>query len=350
MIALLTGAVMFALGLFFGWLLHRERVERALYEDAVRARDRATTTLAEASARLELANKDMIRLREQLTDAQRGLDGGGGDTEADVASGEHAEPTDDAVDDDEPADIDTALDPPSATVQTGTAPADAQLFDQLEFDENEVVPDEITDEIPVAAMPDAAGDGDADRDSDEDVVPDVDPDSDDDASGDVIGDVPAVAGEAIDPPPETGIGEPLVVGPVDEDAPITTPEDTESGDMVGEVPEVDESATAPEVSEEPAVPESDDVAAVAAVTADDVPVGMPIADDDDLRQIAGVGPALERMLHEQGIRTFRDLAVLDQPAIDGLRERSPRLANRLQRGAWVSRARRLHVDTYGDEP
>lgn len=72
-LALLMFAGGFALGLFFGWLLHRERVERALYEDVVRARDRATATLAETSARLELANRDAVRLRGQLTDAQREL-------------------------------------------------------------------------------------------------------------------------------------------------------------------------------------------------------------------------------------------------------------------------------------
>jgi predicted flap endonuclease-1-like 5' DNA nuclease len=73
-VALLMLAAGFALGLFFGWLLHRERVERALYEDVARHRDRAKAALAETSARLELANKDLIRLRSQLTDLQQMLD------------------------------------------------------------------------------------------------------------------------------------------------------------------------------------------------------------------------------------------------------------------------------------
>lgn len=322
LIALLTGAVMFALGLFFGWLLHRERVERALYEDAVRARDRATTTLAETSARLELANRDMIRLRDQLTAAQQQLDGRGSET--DVVPPAHADTTDADADDDPGDDVDTAAAPPSdiAAGSGSAAPADAQLFDQLEFDETDA-DDDITDEIPVVTMPDVSGDGDADRASD------------DDAPGDVIGDSPAVTESAIDRPPATGIGEPLVVGPIDERASATTPEDVESDDMVGEVPEIDE---------------VDDVAATAAGRAGDVPVRTPIADDDDLRQISGVGPALERLLHEQGIRTFRELALLDESTIAELRVRSPRLANRVQRGAWVTQARRLHVDTYGDEP
>jgi large subunit ribosomal protein L21 len=71
---------------------------------------------------------------------------------------------------------------------------------------------------------------------------------------------------------------------------------------------------------------------------------------DDLQQISGVGPALERSLHEEGITSFRQLALLDETDIAELRSRSPRLATRLRRNSWVSQARRLHIDTHGDEP
>jgi predicted flap endonuclease-1-like 5' DNA nuclease len=71
--ALLMGLVGFGLGLLFGWLLHRERVARVEYEGAAQD-SRATATLADTSARLELADQDMVNLRGQLTDAQHLLD------------------------------------------------------------------------------------------------------------------------------------------------------------------------------------------------------------------------------------------------------------------------------------
>jgi predicted flap endonuclease-1-like 5' DNA nuclease len=67
------GLVGFGLGLLFGWLLHRERVARVEYEGAAQD-SRATATLADTSARLELADQDMVNLRSQLTDAQHLLD------------------------------------------------------------------------------------------------------------------------------------------------------------------------------------------------------------------------------------------------------------------------------------
>src|SRR5919106_1141897 len=66
--ALLMGLVGFGLGLFFGWLLHRERVS------GTGTTDRTTSALADTSARLELADRDVIDLRAQLTDAQHLLD------------------------------------------------------------------------------------------------------------------------------------------------------------------------------------------------------------------------------------------------------------------------------------
>jgi predicted flap endonuclease-1-like 5' DNA nuclease len=71
--ALLMGLVGFGLGLLFGWLLHRERVARVEYEGAAQD-SRTTATLADTSARLELADQDMVNLRAQLTDAQHLLD------------------------------------------------------------------------------------------------------------------------------------------------------------------------------------------------------------------------------------------------------------------------------------
>ncbi|MBW3604015.1 MAG: hypothetical protein KY460_03705, partial [Actinobacteria bacterium] len=126
-------------------------------------------------------------------------------------------------------------------------------------------------------------------------------------------------------------------------------EDTETGTggtdrPAAEVPVTDAATPvtpAPDdVSGEPAGSDDDSIAAPAPQR------GSP----DDLRLISGVGPALERLLHERGITTFRNLALLDDAAIEDLRSRSPRLVTRLRRDAWVSQARRLHIETHGDEP
>lgn len=296
MIALLTGAVMFALGLFFGWLLHRERVERALYDDAVRARDRANTTLAETSARLELANRDLVRLRDQLTDAQHRLE-----RQDDTIAQLEREHADAGADSDDPSAVDDdgtdRADAPVAAAggrrgrPTGPPPVDAQLFDlDAEVDITEEVALPSVDGTPVSHVEDA----------ERDVGPGISP-----------------------APPVEGVVD--VEDDAENDAEAAAENDAEN-DVEGGPP--------------------------SSTVEDDAPV-VPAPDaaaSDDLRLISGVGPALERLLHEHGITTFRDLALLDDAAIEDLRSRSPRLVTRLRRDAWVSQARQLHIETHGDEP
>jgi predicted flap endonuclease-1-like 5' DNA nuclease len=93
---------------------------------------------------------------------------------------------------------------------------------------------------------------------------------------------------------------------------------------------------------------------------DDAEIGTPLVletdapqqqrEIDDLQRISGVGPALERQLHAEGITTYRQLAVLDETAIGALESRRPRLVTRMRRGGWVAQARRLHVETHGTQP
>lgn len=343
MIALLTGAVMFALGLFFGWLLHRERVERALYEDAVRARDRANTTLAETSARLELANRDLVRLREQLTDAQHRLE------HLDDASAQRERDDADAgagSDDPSPADDDDAADRVDMAVTasgrrrgsaTRPGPVDAQLFDL----DGEV---DITEEVPLPSA-DAVGTPPVDEDegavdpgvspapSVEDVVEAENVDGDERDAAEADQDAPSASiAEGVEDDREAREPSASIVEDAGGDADVREPSTwTDEG--------VDE--TAPSVS---SAGIADDAAEHAAPTA------PTPTEPDDLRLISGVGPALERLLHEHGITTFRDLALLDDAAIGDLRSRSPRLVTRLRRDAWVSQARRLHIEAHGDEP
>lgn len=339
-----------AFGLFFGWLLHRERVERALYEDVVRTRDRATATLAETSARLELANKDTVRLRKQLTDVQHLLverDSTIGELEDELAELEADDDLDDEPSADEPIDV---------AADAATTPDDVRLFDDAELDETD-----ITEEVALPAE-DAAEAGTAGADDDDEpdaAAADGDPASEvvaAPASGVGTGAAPeaedvAVVGEA----PATGI-------PLDmtDDVPVDHADDVPA-EPLGTAPDGARDADADEADAEvPLAPEAQ--AAPKEEPADDAEIGTPLvleADapdpqsvvaDDALQRISGVGPALERQLRAEGITTYRQLALLDDPAIAELEARRPRLATRLRRGGWVAQARRLHVETHGSQP
>jgi predicted flap endonuclease-1-like 5' DNA nuclease len=59
---------------------------------------------------------------------------------------------------------------------------------------------------------------------------------------------------------------------------------------------------------------------------------------------------MERLLNEQGIVTFRQLAVLSDPGIEELQRRLPGVSGRIRRGQWIQQARDLHVETHGTSP
>ncbi len=74
----------------------------------------------------------------------------------------------------------------------------------------------------------------------------------------------------------------------------------------------------------------------------------PEADPDDLQQIRGIGPALERRLRNQGVTTFRELAQMSESDLETLATKlgiAPALPGRDQ---WVAQARRLAEDQLAD--
>lgn len=370
LLALLLFAGGFALGLFFGWLLHRERVERALYEDVVRARDRATSTLAETSARLELANRDSVRLREQLTDAQHGL------IERDTTiarmrrEAEAGVPPTGAAEADAPlagdgfeeADVAEEADVTEEVVPTGELPIGAgapdpedELVEEAEEDLELVDgPDDGVGRI--VAGPDAAGaaaedEPEAAAEDEPEVAADEEPDGLDEAELEVVDepdgeDATAGVGEAevdVGPGPAQAADRAAVV---DAEQPPEADRSDELAPGDDEVEDDDELVAAGNwYDREPIVDEAPDTDADA-----DSGIGTPLVlegDADDLRRIAGVGAALERALHSEGITTYRQLAQLDDRAIRELGDRHPRLVTRLRRDDWVAQARRLHEDTHG---
>ena len=75
---------------------------------------------------------------------------------------------------------------------------------------------------------------------------------------------------------------------------------------------------------------------------------------DDLKQIRGVGPGLERFLHKRGVFWFRQVATWSQADIDKFEFLLPNFGGRIQRENWVHSARVEYYKKYqqwlGDEP
>jgi predicted flap endonuclease-1-like 5' DNA nuclease len=68
--------------------------------------------------------------------------------------------------------------------------------------------------------------------------------------------------------------------------------------------------------------------------------------EDDLKDIVGVGPVLESRLQEQGIRTFRQVALLSPEALEFLNSKLD-FPGRIEREQWVAQSYELHFLKYG---
>jgi predicted flap endonuclease-1-like 5' DNA nuclease len=71
---------------------------------------------------------------------------------------------------------------------------------------------------------------------------------------------------------------------------------------------------------------------------------------DDLKLIVGIGPVLERMLHNLGIGTFRQIARWTERDIAEFDAKLPEFPGRIVRDQWVTQARALHESKYGESP
>ncbi len=69
---------------------------------------------------------------------------------------------------------------------------------------------------------------------------------------------------------------------------------------------------------------------------------------DNLRAIRGIGPAIERTLHEFGITTYRQIAELHGEQLAAVRGRLESFSARIEREDWAGQARDLHREKYGD--
>ncbi|MDH4153059.1 MAG: hypothetical protein OEV01_04680 [Nitrospira sp.] len=67
---------------------------------------------------------------------------------------------------------------------------------------------------------------------------------------------------------------------------------------------------------------------------------------DDLKQIRGVGPALERFLHKRGVFRFRQVATWSQADVEKFEFLLPNFGGRIQRENWVHSAQVEHYKKY----
>lgn len=61
----------------------------------------------------------------------------------------------------------------------------------------------------------------------------------------------------------------------------------------------------------------------------------------DLKQIKGIGPKLEKLLHDFGITTLAELALLDEVGLNELQSHLDQFPGRVEREQWVAQARSL---------
>jgi predicted flap endonuclease-1-like 5' DNA nuclease len=165
-----------------------------------------------------------------------------------------------------------------------------------------------------------------------------------------------------DPEPESGDEPEGVVEPDEE--PLERPGVAEVPLWKASTAATDESAAAEsgeeesEGASEPGEPpedataraEAEQAAAVEAVTERfRLPEGPET--DDDLQEIYGIGPALERLLHSMNIFTFAQIAGFTEEDVDlvstALGKAFP---DRVRRDDWIGSARGLHRLKYGEEP
>jgi NADH-quinone oxidoreductase subunit E len=85
-----------------------------------------------------------------------------------------------------------------------------------------------------------------------------------------------------------------------------------------------------------------DLAAPAAAFAGAPPQGLaaPEGAPDDLQQISGIGPGIEKILHELGIWHFRQIAELTPDHVAWINQRL-RFRGRIEREDWIGQAKRL---------
>src|ERR1700730_4770648 len=80
------------------------------------------------------------------------------------------------------------------------------------------------------------------------------------------------------------------------------------------------------------------------------PILSGVGEPDDLKLIVGIGPVLERMLHNLGVTTFRQIARWSERDSADFDAKLPEFPGRIVRDQWVTQARELHQAKFGELP
>ena len=80
------------------------------------------------------------------------------------------------------------------------------------------------------------------------------------------------------------------------------------------------------------------------------PILSGTGEPDDLKLIVGIGPVLERMLHNLGVTTFRQIARWSERDSAEFDAKLPEFPGRIERDQWVTQARELHQAKFGEPP
>lgn len=74
------------------------------------------------------------------------------------------------------------------------------------------------------------------------------------------------------------------------------------------------------------------------------------AEEDDLKEIPGIGPVLARRLGELGVRTFRQIALWTDADVLRIEDHVKSFKGRIRREGWIGHARKLHKKKYHQAP
>jgi large subunit ribosomal protein L21 len=78
----------------------------------------------------------------------------------------------------------------------------------------------------------------------------------------------------------------------------------------------------------------------AAAKAETPAATAPAAGSDDLKQLSGVGPALEKKLHAAGVTTFAQIAAWSEADVAAMDEKLS-FKGRIEREGWIEQAKKL---------
>ncbi len=80
-----------------------------------------------------------------------------------------------------------------------------------------------------------------------------------------------------------------------------------------------------------------------------VKAASPYDEKDDLKKIGGIGPYLEKILNENGIFTYRQIAGFTDKTIEELSQKIGSFQGRIRQDNWIKGAKEQHYKKYGEK-